>query len=150
MDWDKFDSQVDTNAINKQIEEAKKNDFSGQELPVGEYAVRLEKMELRATKDGRPMLSAMFRVTEGEFVRYCIFFNRVLYGTKNDGLMIHTANELLRSIEPFEDVEIEFNGYGDYEQVIKDVFSDSKGYIYTVQYDPDDFNSVVVKDMEEE
>ena len=50
--------------------------------------VKIEKMELAATKDGRPMFKVQCRILDGEFKKWCLFMNRVIYGTKNDANMI--------------------------------------------------------------
>lgn len=148
MNWEKFDQTVDTKALNKQIEEAKQNDFSGEDLPSGTYLATLEKLELGATKnDGRPMLKAMFRVVDGKYKKWCIFYNRVIYGTKNDGAMIHSSNVFLRSLVDWEPDEIKFTSFSDYDELIMDVFGEAQGTTYNIEYDPDAFNSVVVTDV---
>lgn len=148
MNWEKFDQTVDTETINKQIEDAKNGDFGDRELESGTYTARLEKLELGETKDGRPMLKGMFRIVGGSFNNWCMFYNRVLYGTKNDGSMIHSANEFLRSLVDWEEDEIKFTSYSEYAELAKDVFDDTQGVMYTVEYDADAFDSIKVTDAE--
>lgn len=143
--WEKFDSMIDTKALNEQIESAKQNDFTGGELPSGDYQARVEKLELGETKDHRPMVKCQMRITDGKYKNWCIFYNRVLYGTKNDGSMIHSANVFLRSLVDWEPDEIKFESYSDYADLIEDVESECMGTVFDVTYDPTAFDSVVVK-----
>ena len=68
MDFSAFDKQINLDQLKKDTEEIKKNGGTGDfpEIPAGNYNAKVEKLELGATKDGRPMLRAMFRITEGD------------------------------------------------------------------------------------
>lgn len=147
MDFSAFDKQIDLNQLKKDTEEIKKNGGTGDfpEIPAGNYNAKVEKLELGATKDGRPMLRAMFRITEGDYKKHCLFFNRVLFGTKNDANMIAGAMTWLESLEPSEDVgPIVFDGYSDLAELVMDIAEDISDLEYEVEYDPDEFNSVSI------
>lgn len=147
MDFSAFDKQIDLNQLKKDTEEIKKNGGTGDfpEIPAGNYNVKVEKLELGATKDGRPMLRAMFRITEGDYKKHCLFFNRVLFGTKNDANMIAGAMTWLESLEPSEDVgPIVFDGYSDLAELVMDIAEDISDLEYEIEYDPDEFNSVSI------
>ena len=79
-DFSKFDKQIDLAQLRKEAEEIKKNGGTGEypEIEEGIYRGKFEKLEVGTTKDGRPMLRAMFRITEGEHKKQCLFMNRVL------------------------------------------------------------------------
>lgn len=149
IDFSKFDSLVDVNQLKKDVESAKENSF--QDVPTGSYTVKAENLEIGETKDGRPMLKAMFRITEGEFAKHCLFMNRVLYGTKNDANMIASAVGFIESLEPSEDVgPIVFESYSQFAGLVMDVAEDiSDALEYTVTYDPDAFNSVHIDEVYE-
>lgn len=144
MDFSKFDKAVDTEQLQKQIEEAKNNpQQTNKSVPAGTYMARLEKLEVGATKDGRPMLKAMFRIIEGEFKKWCLFLNRVIYGTKNDANMIASAVGWINTLGA--DSEIEFKNYSQFAAEVLDVFEEVADYTdYEVFYDPDEFNSISV------
>lgn len=147
MDFSAFDKQINLDQLKKDTEEIKKNGGTGDfpEIPAGNYNAKVEKLELGATKDGRPMLRAMFRITEGDYKKHCLFFNRVLFGTKNDANMIAGAMTWLESLEPSEDVgPIVFNGYSDLAELVMDIAEDISDLEYKVEYDPDEFNSVSI------
>lgn len=153
IDFSKFDKQVDTNALKHDVEEAKKNSGGDyKEVPAGEYMGKFEKLEIRETKDGRPMLSAQFRITEGEYKKSCLFMNRVLFGTKNDANMIASAVGWLESLEA-EDadgnpINCEFESYSQFNDVVLDVMENIDGILeYQVKYDPDAFNSISISDI---
>lgn len=150
MDFSRFDKEVDLDALKEDVKEAEKNGGNEYpELPDGTYTVKVENMEIAATKDGRPMFKAMFRIVEGDHKKQCIFMNRVIYGTKNDANMIASVVGFLEKLEPSEDVgPISFTSYSDFNDLILDIMEDIDGALeYEVEYKKDAFNSVSIKDV---
>lgn len=151
IDFSKFDEQVNTEQLAHDVEEATKNnsgDFPT--VPSGTYTVKAEKLELGATKDGRPMLKGQFRIQEGEFKKQILFYNRVLFGTKNDANMIASAVGFINSLEPSEDVgPIVFESYSQFADLVLDVMEDIETLEYDVKYDPDGFNSISIVEVYE-
>lgn len=149
MDFSKFDQQVNLDQLKKDAEEAAKNgggDYP--EVPKGTYIVKLEKLELGETKDHRPMLKAQFRITEGEFEKQCLFYNRVIFGTKNDANMIAAAVGFLTKLEPSDEVgPVVFESYSQFAELAMDIMEDVEGVLeYEVEYDPTAFNSISIKE----
>lgn len=144
IDFTKFDEQVNIKELAKTVEEAEKNgggDFPV--VPAGEYTVKLEKLELGETKDHRPMLKGQFRIKEGEYAKQMLFYNRVIFGTKNDANMIAAAVGFLRSLEPSEDIgPVMFESYSQFADLILDIAEDVEVLEYDVDYDPEAFNSI--------
>lgn len=152
MDFSKFDKEVNMDALQKDIDEAKKNGGVGNyaEIEAGEYVGKIEKLEVGATKDDRPMLKAMFRITEGAHKKACLFLYRVLYGTKNDGNMIASALGWLESLEPSEDVgDITFETYSQFADLVLDIAEDVSELEYKVKYDPKAFNNISIVEVYE-
>ena len=149
MDFSNFDDMIDLDSIQKDIEEAKKNGGVGDypEIENGVYTGQVEKLEVGTTKDNRPMLKVMFRITEGEHKKACLFMNRVLYGTKNDANMIASAIGWLESLEPSEDIIVEFKSYSQFSELVLDIAEDISELEYEVEYDKDSFNSITIKDV---
>lgn len=149
MDFSKFDQQVDLNALKNNVDEAKKNGGFGEypEVPKGTYVVKIEKMEIGETKDGRPMLKVQARILEGEYEKQCLFMNRVLYGTKNDASMIASATTFLEKLEPSDEVgPVTFDGYAQFAELVMDVMEDIDGALeYEVDYDPKGFNTISIR-----
>lgn len=152
MDFSKFDQQVDTKKLAQEAEEIKKNGGTGDfpEVEKGNYICKVEKLEVRETKDGRPMLSAMFRIVEGKYKKQCLFFNRVLYGTQNDANMIAGALTWLDSLQPDIDQIITFESYSKFSELVMDIAEDVSTLMYEVAYDPKAFNSISIEDVFEE
>ena len=118
IDWKKIDSKMDLQGLQKDVEEAKNNGGQGnyKEVPLGDYEVKIEKMELTQSKNGNPMLSVWFGVLNGEYKGSKIFMNQVC----NQGFQLHTVNEFLKSLE--SDVEIpKFTSYEALNDTILDV-----------------------------
>ena len=151
-DFSKFDEQIDLAQLRKEAEEIKKNGGTGEypEIEEGIYRGKFEKLEVGTTKDGKPMLRAMFRITEGQHKKQCLFMNRVLYGTKNDANMIASAEGWLETLEPSEDVgEVIFLGYSEFADLVMDIAEDISELEYDVNYDPDAFNSITIEEVYE-
>lgn len=162
MDFSKWDSQINEDELTKQINEAKKNG-AGQSLdtPAGQYTCRVEKMELTATKDKRPMFMVQLRVVDAaeeakdDVIEYlshfknkkpCLFMNRVLAGTKNDANMIASVIGWLEKLEP--ETKPVFKNYSQFNDCILDIFEEVADSIeLDVTYDPDAFNSISIDEI---
>lgn len=147
MDFSKFDNAINQAELSKQLEEAKNNpQQTDREVPAGDYTVKIEKMELGATKDGRPMFKVQCRILDGEFKKWCLFMNRVIYGTKNDANMIASVIGWLEKLEA--DVQVEFKTYSQFADLVLDIFEEVADAVeLDVEYDPDAFNSISIKDV---
>ena len=143
VDFSKIDSELDQKEIARNIKKAKEQ--SG-DVPKGDYTVGIDKMEVRATKDGRPMFFIQARIKEGKFKNHCLFFNRVLYGTKNDANMI---SSVLTMLEKFEtETAPEFTTYSQFVENVADIYEEIQGNVECdIAYDPDAFNSISIKDV---
>lgn len=134
IDFSKWDKSVDLAGLQADIEEAKENGGTGdyKEVPHGEYEVKVEKIELRATKkSGDPMVFVQFRILNGGYKNSCLFMNQVI----TQGFQIHICNEFLRSLDT--DVEIEFESYTQYAELLLDVAEacDENKLEYALKYE---------------
>ena len=149
FDFSNFDKKVDVEGLKKDVQEAEKNGQSGDypEIPKGKYEVKFENIEMRATKkDGRPMLSVQARILEGDFKKKCVFMNRVLFGTKNDGNMIASAKGWLKKLGT--NIDIEFENYSQFAELVMDVAEAVEdNFEYLIEYDPEAFNQITIKDV---
>lgn len=127
--WDKFDSAIDTSGLAKDVAEAAENGGTYKEVPVGEYEVSIDKLELGESKNHDPMVSVWFKVLEGDFKGSRIFMNQVI----TQGFQIHIVNEFLRSLGT--DLPIEFATYRQYGNLLMDVFEAVNGnFEYALDY----------------
>lgn len=148
MDFSKFDQAINTEELNKAIEEAKNNpQQSNKEVPAGDYIVKIEKMEIGLTRaDKRPMFKVQCRILEGEFKKWCIFMNRVIYGTKNDANMIASVIGWLNKLECSEYVE--FKNYTQFSELVLDIFEEVADAVeLDVAYDPNAFNTISIEQV---
>ena len=120
IDFSKFEKEFPADKMKKDLADAKENSGNFDSLPEGEYKCNLEKLELGESQKGQLMLKAQFRIIDGSHKKQCIFKNCVLTGTKNDGFMLHKANEFLESLDSGE--EITFESWEQYNDLILDVF----------------------------
>ena len=135
IDFKKFNEQFPADKMKKELKEAKEN--SGSTLPDGDYTCKLEKMELGESSKQQLMIKAQFRIIKGEHKKQCIFKNCVLTGTKNDGFMLHKANEFLESLD--SGVDVTFEDWEQYNDLILDIAEavQDDGLTYVVGLDTD-------------
>lgn len=150
MDFSKFDAQIDSKQLIADIAEAQKNGGGSTEVPAGQYKVRLDKLELGQTKDGRPMVRGQFRIVSDEYKKFCLFYNRPIYGTKNDANMIASVLGFINSLQPSEEVgEIAFESYSQFADLLLNVAEDCYELTYVIEYDPNKFQSISIIDYYE-
>lgn len=127
--WDKFDGNIDVEALKGDIANAAEGILEFKEVPEGRYEVSIEKMELKESKTGKPMLSVWLKVITGEYEGSIIFYNQVLH----TGYGIHNANEFLRSLD--SGVDVTFDSFKQYNSLISDVHEAIDGNLeYDLEY----------------
>ena len=127
--WDEFDKNVDVEGLKKDAEEAAQNGGDFKEVPVGTYEVEVDKLELKKSKKGDPMLSCWMKVAAGEYKGSLIFYNQVL----TTGFGLHNANEFLRSLDT--DVKVDFTNFKQYHEMLLDVYEAVNGNLsYQLEY----------------
>lgn len=115
MDFAEFDKAFDVAGLKNDIKKAEENGTDYEEIPVGEYEVKIEKMELKKSKKGEPMFSCWFKVLVGDYKGKLIFMNQLL----KEGFHFHLVNQFLRSLETGK--EIVFDSFNQYGNLIFDV-----------------------------
>lgn len=150
--FEEFDKKVGAD-FQKKVQEAAANQY--EDVPKGKYIAKIEKMELGLSKDKRPMFKVQMRLVEGyedteEFVsRYkkkkpCVFMNRVMFGTKNDGAMIASVVGWLNKLIDEDEEPIVFTSFSDFADEILDLAEDFADAEIEINYDPDKFNSIEI------
>ena len=134
--FEKWNSNVDLAGLQQDVKDAQDNNKEFEKVPHGEYEVKVDKMELKASKKGDPMVSIWFTILEGKYKKSKLFLNQVI----TQGFQIHIVNELLKSMKT--DLNIEFVDYKQYAELLLDVaeecdannlefalkYEDNKGY----------------------
>lgn len=142
VDFSKFDKKVDLEGLKQDIADSASNDFK--EVPLGSYEVAITKLELDESKKGDPMVKCWMKiVSEGEFKGSLIFMNQVI--TK--GFQIHIMDEFLKKLGT--DVEIKFESYSQYADLLLDVFEAVDGkFEYGLKYGENKgFNTFDITDV---
>ena len=135
--FDKWNSNIDLAGLQEDVKKAQEDNKEFEKVPHGEYEVKIDKMELKATKKGDPMVSIWFTILEGKYKNSKLFLNQVV----TQGFQIHIVNNLLKSMVGV-DLEIEFIDYKQYADLLLDVaeycdehklefalkYEDNKGY----------------------
>src|SRR5690554_3129234 len=127
--WAKFDQMVDTEGLKKDVKEVAENKIDYKEVPEGRYEVKIEKMELRQSKTGRPMVTFWFKILEGEYENQYIFWNQVV----DMGFGLHKVNEFLRSLD--SGLEVQFENFTQYGNLLLDIHEAISGKLeYGLKY----------------
>ena len=124
----KFDKMYDVAGLQADIKEAAAGKTEYEEVPDGDYEVAITKMELKASREGKPMLSVWFKIVDGSHKGAIIFKNQVL----TSGFGLHMANTFLRSLG--STMNVEFNNFPQYAMLIAELFEYSKDYEYALEY----------------
>jgi len=136
-DWGKFDKALDMDEVKKDIENATTGDGDYPEIPDDTYEVSVKQMELKTSKKGDPMLSIRFQIEAGEFKGSLIFYNGVMQPSNQYmGLQIHNNNDMLKSLQVFDDDEIKWDGFDTYADLIMDIaeeVTDNEDYHYKLK-----------------
>ena len=129
--FEKWNSNVDLAGLQKDIKDAQDNNIEYDEVPHGEYEVKLDKLELKATKKGDPKVSAWFTILEGKYKKSKLFMNQVV----TQGFQIHIVNEFLRSMKT--DIDVDFEDYKQYAELLLDVaeFCDANNLEFAIEYE---------------
>lgn len=93
--WEEFDNAYDLEGLNKGLQENANNSGNYREVPHGTYEVAVNKIELKKSKNGKPMVCIWFKVVAGEYSGSLIFYNQVI----DNSIGIHNNNELLKSMD---------------------------------------------------
>ena len=150
--FDKWNKSFDVEGLKKDVAEAdnKNNQNTGdyREVPVGTYECKLEKLELKESSKGSPMVSAWFRILKGDFEKSILFMNQVI----TEGFQISIVNRFLKSLEAIDDDKVEFIDYGQYNDLLMDIMEAVDGNLeYLIEYKKSkkDFAVYTVKEVYE-
>lgn len=113
--FEEFDKAIDTEGLQKDIKESEENGANYREVPKGDYEVSINKLEIKASKNGDPMFSCWFKVLTGDYENCLIFMNQVI----TQGFQIHIVNEFLRSLDTGK--EVEFTTYSKYAELLEEI-----------------------------
>lgn len=130
--FENWNKAFDTEAIQKDVQEAHDNNGTGEyeDVPFGKYEVKVEKMEIKASKKGDPMLSVWFKIISGDQENRLIFLNQVI----TQGFQIDIANQFLESLGT--GILVEFKDYVQYNDMVLDIHEKIDGKSeYLVEYD---------------
>ena len=124
--FEKFNSMVDVEGLKADAAKAAENTGEFEEVPHGDYEVKVTKIELGATGEksktpGAPMAKVWFDVLAGEYKGQKIFMNQML----TSGFGIHKMNEFLISLET--GIPVQFENFEQYDALFKQIFAEVDG-----------------------
>lgn len=114
--FEKFNNMIDLEGLKNDLKEVAANGLDFKEIEPGKYEVKIDKLELKESKKGQPMVSGQFAILVGENKGQKIFFNQVV----SSGFGLHKANEFLNSLK--SGVDVEFKDFEQYSALITNIF----------------------------
>lgn len=148
VDFNKFDEEVDLNALRQEVDSADDSQFD--EVPDGTYDVSFDKMEIKETKAGdKLMFAVQCNILEGDQKGRKIFFNRTISGNTSpkwtNGQAIKSVCTWLDKLET--ETVPEFINYSDFADCVLDIFQEVQGKVgAAVTYKADDFNPITINE----
>ena len=129
--FDKWNSNIELAGLQEDVKKPKEDNKEFEKVPHGEYEVKVDKMEMKATKKGDPMVSIWFTILEGKYKNSKLFLNQVI----TQGFQIHIMNTFLKSMGT--DLNIEFVDYKQYANLLLDVAEecDSENLEFALKYE---------------
>lgn len=121
--FEKFDKAFDLDSLKSDVTEAASNSSTFKEVPLGDYEVEINKMELTTSKNGDPMFTCWMKIIEGEYAGSMLFMNQVI--TK--GFQIHIVNNFLRALTEGMDINVLFESYSSYADLVLDIGEEIDG-----------------------
>ena len=115
MDFSKFDSMFDLDGLKNDIQAAAERNTERVEVPDGQYECKVEKMEMKESKSGNPMVSIWFRVIAGDFKNSILFMNQTIH----TGFGLHTAKKMLSDMDT--GMPIDFQSFSQFAGLIESV-----------------------------
>lgn len=128
--FEKWNKSVDMEGLKADINEADQGNRDFDEVPMGTYEVKINKMELKESSKGHPMLSVWFKIIAGDYKGQMIFMNQVI----NQGFQISIAKRFLLSLDAVDESEVTFEDYGQFNQLVLDVFEGAGELEYLLEY----------------
>jgi len=124
-----FDKTFDTKALAEEVKNSADSPVY-KDVPLGEYMVKVEKLELVATKEThKPMVSGWFRIVEGDYKGQLIFMNQLV----DEAFKIHIMKQFLISLDT--DLDIDFVNYTQFGNLLMDVHEAVDGKLeYHLKY----------------
>jgi len=146
--FDKWNKSIDVEGLKKDIAEADQNGGQGEfkEVPEGDYEVSIDKIELKESSKGDPMVSIWFKILEGDYKNSRLFMNQVI----TQGFQISQMNRFIKSMEVFDDDEVEFQNYSQYNDLLMDLFeqvdADNRQYLLSYTKNKKGFSVYKIKE----
>lgn len=125
----KFDKQFDVKGLKEDLKNVSANQAQYKDVPLGDYEVKVEKLELVEAKSGNPMVSCWMRILDGGFKNSIIFMNQVVHTSFG----LHIANDFLRSLD--SGVDVDFESFTQYHEMLMNLHEAIDGkFEYAVEY----------------
>lgn len=147
QDYSKFDNAIDVEGLKNDLDDIEKGNKkpNDDEVPVGDYEVKIVKMELVASKkSGDPMVSIWFEILAGEYKGRYLFLHQII----TQGWQLHIMNTFLRSLD--SGVEVKFDTYKQYGAMLLDIheaINDKLEYLLSYTKDKKDFSVFTIKEI---
>jgi hypothetical protein len=106
---------MDLDGLKQDIQAAAERNTERVEVPDGQYECKVEKMEMKESKSGNPMISIWFRILAGDFKNSVLFMNQTIH----TGFGLHTAKKMLSDMDT--GLPVDFQSFAQFAGLIESV-----------------------------
>jgi hypothetical protein len=106
---------MDLDGLKQDIQAAAERNTERVEVPDGQYECKVEKMEMKESKTGNPMISIWFRILAGDFKNSVLFINQTIH----TGFGLHTAKKTLSDMDT--GLPVDFQSFAQFAGLIESV-----------------------------
>ena len=134
IDFEKFNREFGGKKAVEEMNKAKDKEFP--EIPDGKYICTRAKLELGESNKGKPMVKGQFKIKEGKFKNQLLFYNGVMVAEdpEYNGFVKHNVLSFLRSLDVFDEVEIDFDGnYEHFNDLLLDIAEESEVLTFEIK-----------------
>lgn len=105
--FEKYNAKINPEELKASQQEIQANSTGGtrEEVPVGKYEVKVDRLEAKMSKSNNPMVTIWFRILEGKYENSIIFYN----GTFHSDWMRHRVAKMLSDLMGDVDCTAEIN-----------------------------------------
>ena len=134
IDFTKWNEEFGGAQAVEDLKNAATNSGDYPELPDGTYHCKLEKLELGESQKHKPLIKGMFRIIDGKHKKQCLFYNQVFCRSDNgNAFSMHKALEFLRSLQIFDDSEVDFDGnFAHFNDLLLDMAEEAEGITFEI------------------
>ncbi len=119
--WEQFNMEFNAEKLAKELEEEtkKESNFIRREVPNGSYETAIRKLEIKESRNNKPMLACWMKIVEGEYRGSVIFMHQVITRRFQIEKVSKFLNSLISKCD--EIPEVYFQDFNQYKELVMEI-----------------------------